>query len=189
MGTSTASITTASITTNSIAAATTIARHGKSSRVVTKKLASISIYILYNYYARNGTNTISLLYSNKSRSSRQPASNRSKLKSQAMILYPSYGNLISSVLLGPYLTPAYPPLVPNSCASDHVFRFSSLWHVLLQHGPLGPSRGPHSSSPSPSLVPLTWSIGELWLRYLFWPRIDYVPGGGHVRQRRVGRHR
>ncbi len=58
----------------------------------------------------------------------------------------------------------------------------------IAHASLVSPRYPHSPSPSTSLVPLTWSIGEPWLRYLFWSRIDPDPARGHIRQRMFGRH-
>src|SRR5271170_3890443 len=43
----------------------------------------------------------------------------------------------------------------DSCASDHVFLFPPLWLVLSQHAPLVLPRGPRSSSPSPPPSPIS----------------------------------
>jgi hypothetical protein len=59
--------------------------------------ASISIlpiYMTITITVPQGQRRPTLLYSNRSRSQREPASNRSRLRISPLILYPSYGNLI-----------------------------------------------------------------------------------------------
>ena len=58
---------------------------------------SVPPYDHYYYYAKRATKT-TLLYSNRLRSQREPASNGSKLRISLLILYPQYDNLIFRIL-------------------------------------------------------------------------------------------
>lgn len=167
------------------------------------------IHCYFSFIASRIRWRLTLIYSNWSQDLRESISRKLfELKNRAMMFFFSCSNLIlcnlrfstsaslmlfMTLMLRSFasllilaLTLTYLSSTQHSFAFDHDFSYS-LWS-LSQHTLLMSSRYSHSSSSSPSLVLLTWSIDELWLRYSFWSRIDFDYEEEHVRQRIFERH-
>jgi len=76
----------------------------------------------------------------------------------------------------------------RSSVSDYTCLFPAPWLRLSWRASPVPPRGPHDSSLLPSLVPPSWSTGELWLRCSLRTGIGSAPAGGHARQTILRRH-